>query len=111
SVVGANGTNPATGGRGTGARQSSEDGTAFQASGAFPGLGAGPYTITVKDANGCTKTADATLTDPAGLTLSLQSADPKCHGDANGSEGRRGGGERSARRWPEDGTRLGARRM
>ena len=37
---------------------------AFQASGAFTGLAVGTYTITAKDAEGCTGTASFTVNDP-----------------------------------------------
>src|SRR5439155_3922929 len=53
-------------------------GGAFQASGSFTGLAAGTYTVTVKDANGCSKSEDMTLQNPAGLTLGVDKADPKC---------------------------------
>lgn len=37
---------------------------AFQSSGAFTGLAAGTYTVTAKDAEGCTGSASFTVTDP-----------------------------------------------
>lgn len=37
------------------------NGTSFQASGSFTGLAAGGYTVTAKDANGCTGTASVTV--------------------------------------------------
>jgi hypothetical protein len=46
---------------GTGTLTYSKDGTNFQASNVFTGLAAGDYTITVKDANGCTRN-DLTVT-------------------------------------------------
>jgi hypothetical protein len=46
---------------GTGTLTYSKDGTNFQASNVFTGLTAGDYTITVKDANGCTRN-DLTVT-------------------------------------------------
>jgi gliding motility-associated-like protein len=42
------------------------DGVAFQAGTAFSGLAANTYTVTVKDAGGCTATSNATLNNPAG---------------------------------------------
>lgn len=50
------------------------NGAAFQASGNFTGLAAGSYTVTAKDANGCTGSANFTLTAPnpcAGVTITV----------------------------------------
>ncbi|HUR67207.1 MAG TPA: hypothetical protein VMZ03_12730 [Chitinophagaceae bacterium] len=57
---------------GTGPYTFSKDGLNFQATGVFNTLGAGNYTITAKDANGCTGAANFTLTAPnpcAGVTI------------------------------------------
>ena len=59
---GANGSIQATGGGGTPPYEFSKDGTTFQSSGLFSGLAAGGYTITVRDANGCTTSDNVTLT-------------------------------------------------
>ncbi|WP_187262963.1 T9SS type B sorting domain-containing protein [Pontibacter beigongshangensis] len=53
------------------------DGSTFQAAATFAGLAAGNYTITVKDANGCTHTEEVVLQDIAGpsdFTAALQAA-------------------------------------
>lgn len=42
------------------------------------GLAAGTYSVTVTDANGCTGTLSATITQPAALTLSTTSTNPTC---------------------------------
>ena len=47
-----------------------KDGTTFQASATFSGLTAGSYTITAKDANGCTGTASATIVVPSQVLAS-----------------------------------------
>jgi len=65
---------------GTGTLSYSIDGTNFQASNVFNGLASGSYTITVKDANGCTTTAGATVTIPTPVTASSTKADPLCNG-------------------------------
>ena len=50
----------------------SKDGTNFQTSNAFNNLGAGNYTITAKDANGCTGVANFSLLSPcAGVTITV----------------------------------------
>jgi hypothetical protein len=47
------------------------DGGVFQSSNLFSGIGSGTHSIIVKDANGCTGSADATVTDvPAGPLFS-----------------------------------------
>lgn len=47
-------------------------------------LSAGTYTVTATDANGCTVTSSATITEPPAITLAVISAHPVC-GTANGS--------------------------
>jgi hypothetical protein len=47
-------------------------------------LAAGTYTVTVTDANACTKTLSATLTEPGALTLSVTTGNASC-GNSNGS--------------------------
>jgi hypothetical protein len=49
------------------------------------GLPVGSYTVTVTDANACTKTANATLTQPAALSLSASTTNVLCNGGNNGS--------------------------
>jgi hypothetical protein len=50
----------------------SRDGVNFQASGTFSNLGAGNYTITARDVNNCTGSANFTLTDPCtGVTITV----------------------------------------
>ena len=62
------------------------DGVTFQASGTFNGLIAGSYTITVKDANGCTATVPVTITQPTVLTGSITSqTNVLCHNGNTGS--------------------------
>jgi SprB repeat/Secretion system C-terminal sorting domain len=49
------------------------------------GNGAGTYTATVTDANGCTATASATITEPTQLTTSTSTTKPSCFGTSDGS--------------------------
>ncbi len=58
-----NGTITATGNGGLAPLQYSINGFAFQASNIFTGLPAGVYTVTVKDASGCTNTTTVTITN------------------------------------------------
>ncbi|MGZ4058181.1 MAG: beta strand repeat-containing protein, partial [Bacteroidia bacterium] len=54
------------------------NGGAFVASGTFPGLVAGAYTVTVKDAHGCTVVQTVTITEPALVTLTTSSTNATC---------------------------------
>jgi len=71
---------------GAGGYTYSLNGGPFQGSGTFSGLTAGSYTVTVKDANGCTVTQPVTITQPSPLTASITSqTNVLCTGDATGS--------------------------
>jgi len=48
------------------------------------GLNGGTYTVTVTDANSCTKTATATVSEPAALALTTSKVDILCKNDGNG---------------------------
>ncbi|QHL87503.1 T9SS type B sorting domain-containing protein [Nibribacter ruber] len=54
----------------------SKDGATFQATSTFTGLAAGSYTITVKDANGCTTSKVFTVNNTAGPTLVATTTNP-----------------------------------
>jgi hypothetical protein len=49
------------------------------------GLAAGSYTVTVTDANGCTQTTSATITQPTALSLTATTVNPPCCEVNNGS--------------------------
>jgi hypothetical protein len=50
------------------------------------GMAAGPYTVTVTDANGCTANSNVTITQPAaGLALSTTQVNVLCNGNNTGS--------------------------
>ncbi len=48
------------------------------------GLAAGTYTVTVTDANACTKTLSATITQPTAISVSSVDINVPCRGDATG---------------------------
>jgi uncharacterized repeat protein (TIGR01451 family) len=48
------------------------------------GLGAGPYSVTVTDANGCTASANATLTEPAELVVTETIVNATCSNSDGG---------------------------
>ncbi len=71
---------------GTSPYEYSIDGVNFGTGHIFDNLTAGNYTLTVKDANGCTATLSGTLTDPTVLTAQSTSlTDVDCRGAANGA--------------------------
>ncbi len=74
----------AGGGDGGPYQYSIDNGTTFQASGTFNGLGAGTYDIVVEDASGCQVTGTETITEPAAVTYTVVLTDPTC-GASNGS--------------------------
>jgi len=65
SCIADNGSLEITSTGGTAPYEYSIDGTTFQMSNLFTGLGAGTHTITIKDANGCTSTCEAMLSEPS----------------------------------------------
>jgi large repetitive protein len=82
---GANGTIRVTGVTGgTAGYTYSIDGTSFQAGTAFEAVRAGTYTVTVKDANGCTFSKEVVVTDIAGPSNLTASAKASTCGAANG---------------------------
>src|SRR5204862_81566 len=86
------------------------DGTTFGASGTFSNLAAGGYTITVKDANGCTTTQPVTITQPAaalGSSISSQT-NVACFGGSTGSVTVAGSGGTSPYTFSKDGVNFGA---
>jgi PKD repeat protein len=57
----------------------------WQASGEFPGIGAGIYTVISMDVNGCAAEVDATVGEPSLLTITTGSAPVFCVGDSTGT--------------------------
>jgi subtilisin-like proprotein convertase family protein len=70
---------------GTGALEYSIDGTNFQVSNVFPSLADGIYTVTVRDENGCTQTAQALVTVSTLLATATQATPILCFGGGTGS--------------------------
>jgi len=71
---------------GTGTLQYSRDGTTYQSSNVFTSLGAGTYTITVRDANNCTRNSAAiSLISPSAIIVTPTPTAASCFGVADGS--------------------------
>ena len=69
---------------GTGTFTYSIDGGLFQTSPIFSGLSAGSYTITYKDANGCTEDTTLILNEPPEFSISYTTTDASCPGPNTG---------------------------
>ncbi|NNV58023.1 beta strand repeat-containing protein, partial [Limnovirga soli] len=69
---------------GTAPLQYSIDGTTYQAGNVFSGVGAGTYTVSVKDANGCIGTTTVTVSNSGAATVTAGSITASC-GNSNGS--------------------------
>jgi uncharacterized protein (DUF2141 family) len=77
----------ASGSGGTGSYSYNIGGGTYGTSATFSGLSAGTYTIGIKDANGCTKTASITVSEPSS-SLSVSSSSTvnvDCKGGSTGS--------------------------
>jgi len=70
---------------GTGTLHYSINGTDWQTGKVFNYLSAGIYTVTVKDANGCTGTIIDTLTQPNAFVINTTVTDLTCNGDNTGA--------------------------
>ncbi len=70
---------------GTGPYQYSMNGGTYQLTGAYSGLAAGNYTVTVRDANLCTVNVPVTITEPAVLSVASATTNATCPGEPDGS--------------------------
>ena len=61
-----------------------DNGATFQSANAFANLSAGSYQVLVQDANGCTVSSSAILSEPQAIALNTSSTDATC-GNANGT--------------------------
>ena len=61
-----------------------DNGATFQSANAFANLSAGSYQVLVQDANGCTVSSSAILSEPQSIALTTSSTDATC-GNANGT--------------------------
>jgi gliding motility-associated-like protein len=98
-----NGSFTAQGSGGASPYQYSLDGVNFQSSGAFSGLGAGSYTVTVRDANGCTGQQAVLLSSSAAPTVGLSNVVQPACGQSNGSFTAQGSGGASPYQYSLDG--------
>src|SRR6056300_1283618 len=58
----------------------------YGTSATFSSLSAGSYTVTAKDANGCTQTLSVTITEPAAISVSsISSTNVTCNGASDGT--------------------------
>ncbi len=93
---------------GTAGYSYSSDGVNFSANPNVLTLGAGPYTFTILDANGCTFTLADTIDEPAALLLSVSSqTNPTCSGSATGSVTLSGTGGTGTYEYSQDGITFG----
>jgi SprB repeat len=90
---------------GTSPYQYSKDGTNFQGTIGFTGFVAGTYTFTVKDAKGCVKTINATITEPTLLVATASTTQQvSCFGGNNGTIQVSGSGGTSPYQYSNNGT-------
>ena len=64
---------------------SDNNGQSFQSSNVFNGLSAGNSTYIVRDANGCTSSTSASITEPIELVVNLNATSASCYGDCDGT--------------------------
>jgi hypothetical protein len=80
------------------------DGSTYQSSASFSGLGAGTYIVYAKDANGCVGQTSITISQPAVLNLNAVPTMISCFGSANGSISAVGAGGTAPYVYSIDGT-------
>lgn len=70
---------------GTGSLSYSIGGNNYQPGNVFNNLPAGPYTVYVKDENGCIITSDVTITQPTAIFITISNVTNTCTGSNNGA--------------------------
>ncbi len=98
-----NGTINAFGSGGFGSLQYSINGNTFQVANQFTNLAPGAYTVTVKDASGCIKTAAVTIANVAPPTVTATATTATCS-NANGTISATGSGGVAPLQYSLDGT-------
>ncbi|MFO7922155.1 MAG: gliding motility-associated C-terminal domain-containing protein, partial [Bacteroidales bacterium] len=81
---GSDGSVTVEGSGGTPGYQYSLDGGAFGGSGTFSSLGADGYTVTIRDASGCTVDVPVTITEPGELIVTISANDVSCFNFSDG---------------------------
>jgi len=100
-----NGTITATGAAGTQPYQYSINGTTYQTGNTFSGLAPGAFTVTIKDANGCTSTASVSISNVGSGTgphVTATTQPSEC-GQSNGRITASGGGGSGSLKYSIDG--------
>lgn len=69
---------------GTGSKTFSLDGSSYQSSGSFSGLGGGVYSVYIKDGNNCVVQRSVTVVEPTELSTSAAISSVSCAGGNNG---------------------------
>lgn len=70
---------------GSGALAYSIDGVNFQSSTTFNNLTVGHYTVTVKDAGGCTGSEQIWITEPSAISMNFSQLNVSCNGGSDGA--------------------------
>jgi hypothetical protein len=84
------------------------DNVTFQSDSIFSGLGAGTYTLTIKDANNCTAQSTEIITEPTAIIASVVVQNTLCDGSNDGTVTVMASGGTSPYLYSKDGINFGA---